>query len=1165
MHAMLIYSLRGTLGFCLATMTVALVLIAPLSNLQAADPTYVGALATALEEDIAAQLQISEEKYMELRTLAYEREKKAVNLAIELKGASPAEQRAKLAPFVAESEKMAMELLTEPQRQMLKKIQIQKKGLASLLDAEVSAQMNLADWQKKQLEERLASAQRPGAGSREMAEYERFANKLLSDSQRAKWEELAGITMSAEPIPADKVVPPSEEEAAELTAAATKSAGEAGPMRFSFRYQPWGDVLDWFAESADLSLVMDSPPPGTLNYTDGKEYSPSEAIDLLNGILLTKGYTLVRREKMLFVVNLEDLNGKLPPNLITTVDMDDLDNRGKYELVSVLFDLKKMKAEEAEAEISKLIGPQGSVVALTQSQQVFVTETGGRLRTIRDMIQAVENPFGSDVTVVETKNLMAEEILTVVRQLLGMAEGSNTTEDGSLRMASDTLGTKIFLTGKKSSVEKAEKLITQVDVPGGFGSSPADQLQLEAYPLGSLDPATTLQVMQTLLAGNPDVRVTTDTNTGNIIILGRASQHATVKATLSQLQRDSKQVDVIQLQTVDPQMAVLSINKLFGGSGEKPNPNAPIIDADPITAQLLVRGTAEQVRQIHDLLEKMGEDPDAALALHGDRGNIRSIPLTGTAAERLLGELEMLWPTVSTSRIRVVRPSTPSSVRGLNAPPQTDNPNTTNKPSYDEAKMPRPPIDTEARQPASHLFHFVDYTQPEESTEEEASPGVPSKRSAPIITGAHTPAIISGAQTPAMSNAASPSDVLSPSASQPANPAGSAKKPGEIIVMMGPRGLIIASEDQEALNKLEALIETLGNRYSSSSDYSVYYLKYLKADVGAAMLQSVLTGVAPSDDGGGSLMGDIASEMLGGGGGLMGSLMGLGGGSSTSLSGGSLSIIPDMRLNALYVQASVEDLDKIDQLLKIMDQPHSPETVETKRQPRMIPVLYTSAEEISGIVQQVYADRIAASGGGNQQQRQPSPEDFIRALRGGRGGRDGGGNGGGAKSEPEKMTIGVDKRSNSLVVSAPDPLFEEVKSLVEQLDMAGEDTNQTMQAVRISHTNPEVLQKALQTITGQQVTVNSTSNSSNSTSNTPQAAPNTDEIRQRMETIQRIREQMQRGGGSGGTGGGRGGFGGGTGGGRGGFGGGGFGGGGFGGGTGGGGRGGAGGGGRGGR
>lgn len=1063
------------------------------ASLNAADPTFVGSLALVLEDETANELQLSDEVRGKLRTLAYEREKQALDMALELKGASPEEKQAKLDAYVAESEKQAMALLTPEQQEKLEKLKVKQAGLASILDPAIAGQLNLADWQKEELARPLAAAQKPDAGPREVAEFERFANRLLSPSQRAKWEELAGISNNPETIPADQVVPPNREEMAAANAPSATYPSDTGAapgdnsMKFSFRYQPWGDVLDWFAEQSDLSLVMDSPPPGTFNYTDGKPYSPSEAIDLLNSILLTKGYTLVRREKMLIVVNLED---GIPPNLVATVSMEELDNRGEYELVSCLFDLKKMTAEEAEAEITKLIGPQGAVVALTQSQQVFVTETAGRLRTIRDMIQAVENPFGSDVTVVETKNLMAEEILAVVRQLMGMEDGSNTASDGSIRLATDTLGTKIFLTGKKDAVEKVQKLISQVDVPGGgLGSSPADQLQLEVYPLGTLDPSTTLQVMQTLLAGNPDVRLAIDENTGNLIALARGGEHATVKATLTQMQRDSKQVEVIQLMVVDPQMAVLSINKLFGGSGETPNPNAPIIDADPLTSQLLVRGTGEQIDQIKDLLMKMGEDPEAALAMRTDRGNIRSIPLSGTAAERVLNELEMLWPTVSTSRIRVVRPSSPPAVRGFSPDtPPAESPATTGKSSADEARNVQPKLDSEAMLSRNSKFQFVAYG-------DDDAPAAPAKQ-VPVITTAQGPS--------------------SPSNIQAAPQPGGAKTPGEIVVMMGPNGLVIASEDQEALDKLEALIETLSARYSSSAEYSVYYLRYVKADVAAQMLQSILTGVAPSDDGGGSLMGDIASEMLGGGGGLMGSLMGLGSSSSsTSLTGGSLSIIPDMRLNALVVQASVEDLDKIDQLLKIMDQPHSPEQVETKRTPRMIPVLFTNAQEIASIVQTVYADRIASTGGG-QQQRQPSPEDFIRALRGGRGGREGGG--GGAQSEPEKMTIGVDTRSNSLVVSAPDPLFEEVKSLVEELDQAGDDTNQTMQVVKVRSSNPETIQKALSSLTGQPVTVNSTgantSNGNSSGSNNNAApAPNPDEMRQRMEMFQRIRDQMQRGGG----------------------------------------------------
>ena len=57
-------------------------------------------------------------------------------------------------------------------------------------------------------------------------------------------------------------------------------------LRFNFRYQPWDEVLDWFAQQAGWSLVLDTPPQGTFNYVDDREYTPAEAIDLLNKVLL---------------------------------------------------------------------------------------------------------------------------------------------------------------------------------------------------------------------------------------------------------------------------------------------------------------------------------------------------------------------------------------------------------------------------------------------------------------------------------------------------------------------------------------------------------------------------------------------------------------------------------------------------------------------------------------------------------------------------------------------------------------------------------------------------------------------------------------------------------------------------------------------------------------
>jgi hypothetical protein len=59
-------------------------------------------------------------------------------------------------------------------------------------------------------------------------------------------------------------------------------------LRFNFKHVPWKDVINWFAEQAELSLQADNVPSGTLNLTDNRYYTPNEALDILNSYLLFK-------------------------------------------------------------------------------------------------------------------------------------------------------------------------------------------------------------------------------------------------------------------------------------------------------------------------------------------------------------------------------------------------------------------------------------------------------------------------------------------------------------------------------------------------------------------------------------------------------------------------------------------------------------------------------------------------------------------------------------------------------------------------------------------------------------------------------------------------------------------------------------------------------------
>ena len=134
-------------------------------------------------------------------------------------------------------------------------------------------------------------------------------------------------------------------------------------------------------------------------------------------------------------------------------------------------------------------------------------------------------------------------------------------------------------------------------------------------------------------------------------------QQATIRATIDQMQKDGRQVDVISLSNVDPQTAVLAINKLFGGTGDEPDPKAPRVDADITSRSLMVRGTADQVEQIRDLLRKMGETEEEGGSLANSQQHVRLLPMTGAAARSAITQIEQIWPSVRNNRIRIVTPT----------------------------------------------------------------------------------------------------------------------------------------------------------------------------------------------------------------------------------------------------------------------------------------------------------------------------------------------------------------------------------------------------------------------------------------------------------------------------------------------------------------------------
>jgi type II secretory pathway component GspD/PulD (secretin) len=900
------------------------------------------------------------------------------------------------------------------------------------------------------------------------------------DEPVSETKEDAGTDDSKPAIAAESTkveIPASEAPRQAAMPAKQRSLGESGDLSFNFSGVTWPAVLEWFADEADLALQLDQIPVGSWTFADPtRKYSVSEALDVINLALLKRGYCLVRRGRMLQVIDLEQQNAdKLISELAELVRPEQLEDRGRSDIVSCVFPLGSMTADSAKEELALMVGPWGRVIVLDSARQVKVTEAADKLIAIRDLLKQASTA-DTDVVEIVLEHRAADEILELARPLLGLEPGENSSEE--IRISVGLFGDRLYAAGLPGKTGLLEKLVEKADQPLTSTES-EDGAELttpvfQTHSVRSADSATVFDVLQTLLAGTPDARIAIDPKTNAIVAWARPETQQVIVKSIMEMEGSGQDFKVIDLKRLDPAQALLTINKFFGITEE--GGEGPIVDGDPTTGKLWIRGTTDQITLVEKLLVELeGGDSLGTLS-----EKVRILPYTGRAAEEALGQVEALWPV--TGRVNKIRTISPSR-RGSGDAPSSENPRPQQRPGAiieapDARFTPKPNAN-------AGRYRFVN---------EPVSPQGPT---------AQAPAT----EIPATPEVASPSDTKA--APQTTINVGGA----DIVVQFTPAGMIVASDDTAALDAFQSLMDSVAAPSALASDLpTIIWLKYIKADVAAELISSVLGGAESSIS---SAVDSVAGGLGGGMLGLLGGLGGLGGGGgdtsaskSVLTSTGSVNIVPDARLNALIVQANAVDLQMIELILEKVDIAESPEDIEIAAKPALIPVIYQEADDVANIVKSLLGDRIAGaqSAGGRGGGGQPSPQEFIAALRGGgRGGRGGGGDSG--TSEPSKISIAVDAKSNSLVVIATPQDFKEIEELVRKLDQSSMVNEETIMTYSTNGSvNPDVMKLALESILGTQASSTSDasksgSSTSGSTQRTGSTGSSAAEIQQRIEAF----------------------------------------------------------------
>jgi type II secretory pathway component GspD/PulD (secretin) len=828
---------------------------------------------------------------------------------------------------------------------------------------------------------------------------------------------------------------------------------KTGKIRLRFNGQPWQPVLEWLAKISGMSLDWQELPGDCINLSTQRSYTVAEARDLINRLLLARGYTLLCHGEVMTVAEVK----KLDPSLVPRIEPGELSRRDPHEFVKVSFPLATLLAETAAEELKPMLSPNGHMTALSETNRLEAMDAVQNLREIEAVLkQEAEDDQPRSFREFKLKYARADEVNQLLSTLLGIEPskssppmeqqgGMNPEQQQAMMMARmqahnmeqqqggpqvapkpksppvsiavNQRRNSILVRARPDKMVVIAQVVDAVDIPVSHDDTLLVNLnRMQVYRLSGIDPEPVVKTLSEIGNLAPTTRLEIDRKNNALIAYASLPDHVTIRAVVDKLSGSERKFEVIHLRRLEADYVAGTIDFMMGSGGKKNDnsrssrffgyvdssrregdtPKEFHVDADVEHNRLLLWANPVELASVEALLVKLGEIPAG-----GGAGGVRVID-SGDPQEtqELIEKIRRAWPAVAPNTLLAPVTPPPDESKGTNRPQSL--------PPKDSSVMPPLPEQPPRRADAAAktaLFHLADI------------------------------------QFPPPGNAATEREPDQASAS--GRVAGAARPAPPVKLAVGPDGkMIISSEDGSALDRMEELAAQLA---TPRKDYHVFHLKYVAA-VGVVLNlrdffqeekkerpRSVPWWYDDTPQNNAQDDRRLSKRRK-------------------------LTFISDTDSNTILVEgASAEQLKTIEDLIQIYDQP-PPTDSQSVRKTEIIRLKYSKAKAVADTVKDVYRDLLSANDKAlsNDNQGRGGRNNYIFNL---------GDSDGDPKTPKFKglLSMGVDEVSNSVMVSAPAYLFEHVTRMIKQLDEAAAP-DYTVRIVRVHDMSPVRLKALIDSV-----------------------------------------------------------------------------------------------------
>jgi len=229
------------------------------------------------------------------------------------------------------------------------------------------------------------------------------------------------VTPAAAPVPGLTPAP-----AVAPATTATVPAGQG--IRLNFQGASLSDVLNYLSEAAGFVIVQEAPVSGTVNVVSRQPVTADDAVDLLNAVLIEKGYIAIRNGRILKIVNRKDAQKR---DLPVQIGSDPEKIPRKDEMVTQILPVKVGEAAKMIENLRPLLGDNASMTANEGSNSILLTDTLTNVNRVARIIHAIDTSVTSisRLRVFPLSHADAKEVATIITQLFAPAPSSSSRGD----------------------------------------------------------------------------------------------------------------------------------------------------------------------------------------------------------------------------------------------------------------------------------------------------------------------------------------------------------------------------------------------------------------------------------------------------------------------------------------------------------------------------------------------------------------------------------------------------------------------------------------------------------------------------------------------------------------------------------------------------------------